>query len=60
MKHEYHEGPEVLEKFKALMAQAFQAPKSSTPFARPKKATKKAARVSAKRSTLRKSGKAGD
>jgi hypothetical protein len=58
MKHEYHEGPKVLERFKALMTQALQAPKSSTPFAKPK-ATKKAARVSAKRSTLRKSGKAG-
>jgi hypothetical protein len=35
-KAEYIEGPEALERFKALMAQAFQAPKSKTPFAKPK------------------------
>jgi len=33
---EYHEGPEALERFKALMTRAFQAPKSKTPFAKPK------------------------
>jgi hypothetical protein len=40
-KAEFDEGPEALERFKALMVRAFQAPKSSTPFAKPK-ATKKA------------------
>jgi hypothetical protein len=43
MKHEYHEGTEALERFKALVTQALRTPKSSTPFAKPKmKATKKA------------------
>ena len=41
MEHECNEGPETLEAFKALMTRAFQAPKSKTPFAKPK-ATKKA------------------
>ena len=43
--NEYHEGPEVLERFKSLMTRAFQAPKSKTPFAKPKvkKAGSKAA-----------------
>jgi hypothetical protein len=61
MKAEYHEGPEVLEQFKAMMTRVFQAPKSSTPFAKPK-ATKKAVPKSSvkKRASARKSGKAGD
>jgi hypothetical protein len=41
-KAEFDEGPEVLERFKTMMTQVFQAPKSSTPFAKPKRATKKA------------------
>jgi hypothetical protein len=28
MKHEYHEGPEALERFKAGMSRVFQAPKT--------------------------------
>ena len=42
MKHQYSEGPEILERFKALMTRAFQAPKSKTPFAKAKKAGSKA------------------
>jgi len=57
MTHEYHEGPEVLERFKTMMTRIFQAPKSSTPFAKPKKATKKAARKAAP-VPRKKSGKA--
>jgi hypothetical protein len=56
MTHEYHEGPEALERFKALMTRAFQSPKPKTPFAKPKakKAGKKAAPK--KRVPRRKSG----
>jgi hypothetical protein len=61
MKPEYNEGPEALEKFKTMMTQVFQAPKSSTPFAKPK-ATKKAVPKSApkKRASRGKSGKGED
>jgi len=60
-KAEYIEGPEALERFKTMMTQVFQAPKSSTPFAKPK-ATKKAAPKGApkKRASRKVSGKAGD
>jgi len=45
MKHEYHEGPEALERFEKGMTKLFQAPKSSVkqkPKAvrKPKKASK--------------------
>jgi hypothetical protein len=40
--HEYYQGPDVLERFKALMTRAFQSPKPKTPFAKPKKAKKAA------------------
>jgi len=53
MKHEYHEGPETLERFKALMTRALQAPKSSTPFAKPK-ATKKAGKKATSTKRVRK------
>jgi hypothetical protein len=62
MTHEYHEGPEVLERFKTMMTRAFQTPKSSTPFAKPKRATKKAVSKPSvkKHASAHKSGKAGD
>lgn len=40
--NKYNEGPETLERFKALMTRAFQAPKGKTPFAKAKKAGTKA------------------
>jgi hypothetical protein len=49
MKHEYHEGPEALEKFKRGMEALFRVPKSATQI-------KKQARKSA---TLRKPKKSG-
>ena len=60
-KAEYHEGPEALERFKTMMTQVFQAPKSSTPFAKPK-ATKKAVPKGApkKQASRRKHGKVGE
>jgi hypothetical protein len=60
-KPEYHEGPEALDKFKTMMTQVFQAPKSSTPFAKPE-AKKKVVPKSApkKRASRRKSGKGED
>jgi hypothetical protein len=43
MKHEYHEGPEALERFEKGMTKLFQAPKPTT-----KPAAKKASKRSAK------------
>jgi hypothetical protein len=43
MKHEYHEGPEALERFEKGMTKLFQAPKPGT-----KAAAKKAAKRSTK------------
>jgi hypothetical protein len=61
MSREYHEGPEALDKFNKMLAQVFKAPKSASPFAKPK-ATKKAVPKTArkKRVSRKQSGKAGD
>ena len=61
-KAEFDEGPEILERFKTMMTRVFQAPKSSTPFAKPKRATKKAASKpsAGKHASAQKSGKAWD
>jgi hypothetical protein len=45
MKHEYHEGPEALEKFKKTVTDLFRVPKSTVkptvkPVRKPKKASK--------------------
>jgi len=40
MKHEYHEGPEALERFEKGMTKLFQAPKSSVK-QKPKTASKR-------------------
>ena len=60
MKHEYHEGPEALEKFKTMMVQVFQAGKSSTPFAKPKAKKKAVPKGARKKGSSRKSGKDED
>ena len=62
MPTEYHEGPKALEDFKTMMTKVFQAPKSNTPFAKPKKATKKAVPKGApkKQASRRKHGKGED
>jgi len=42
MKHEYHEGPEVLEKFNDTVKRLFQVPKSSAkPVQKPERKPKK-------------------
>jgi len=42
MKHEYHEGPEALEKFNKTMSQLFRVPKATAkpPIRKPKKTSK--------------------
>jgi hypothetical protein len=45
MKHEYHEGPEAVEKVEKMMKQLFRAPKSTVkPTRKPVKETKKVSR----------------
>jgi hypothetical protein len=48
MKHEYHEGPEALERFEKGMTKLFQAPKPGA-----KKAAKKTSAKARKGSTAR-------
>jgi hypothetical protein len=38
---EYIEGPEALRKFNKMMTRVFRAPKTDTPFSKPKPAPKK-------------------
>lgn len=59
-KPEYREGPEALEKFKTMMTRVFQAPKSRTPFAKPKATKKAVSKAAPKKATSRKSGKGED